>query len=101
MIAAKVGLKNEIVRYNNSQNAVKIWTVGAADDIQEQLRKEFSSAGINYAPKQEGSRKKKNQSIIELDKVTQYLASSNISFKLSIIRANCLTSHTRSCSKKE
>ncbi len=85
VIAAKVGLKNEIVRYNNSQNAVKIWTVRAADDIQEQLRKEFSAAGITYAPKQEGSRKKKNPSIIELDKVTQYLASSEQKYLLQAI----------------
>jgi AIPR protein len=85
VIAAKVGLKNEIVRYNNSQNAVKIWTVRAADDIQEQLRKEFSSAGITYAPKQEGSRKKKNPSIIELDKVTQYLASSEQKYIIQAI----------------
>lgn len=42
VIAAKAGLKNEIVRYNNSQNAVKIWTVRAVDDVQEQLRKELA-----------------------------------------------------------
>jgi len=33
VIAAKSGLRNDIVRYNNSQNAVRIWTVRAADDI--------------------------------------------------------------------
>lgn len=76
VIAAKVGLKNEIVRYNNSQNAVKIWTVRAVDDIQEQLRREFLAIDIDYAPKQAGSRKKRNPNIIELDKVTQFLASS-------------------------
>ena len=70
VIAAKTGLKNEIVRYNNSQNVVKIWTVRAADDVQQQLRAEFAAAGISYAPKQEGSRQKRNPSIIELDKVT-------------------------------
>jgi len=85
VIAAKSGLKNEIVRYNNSQNAVKIWTVRAADDVQQQLRAEFSAAGISYAPKQEGSRKKRNPSIIELDKVTQYLASSEQRYLIQAI----------------
>lgn len=80
VIAAKFGLKNEIVRYNNSQNAVKIWTVRAVDDIQEELRRDFAKFGITYAPKQEGSRKKKSPSTIELDKVTQYLASSEQRF---------------------
>ena len=75
VIAAKGGLKNEIVRYNNSQNAVNIWTVRAVDDIQEQLRQEFQLSDIIYAPKQVGSRKKKNKAIIELDKITQFLAS--------------------------
>lgn len=41
VIAAKQGLRNEIVRYNNSQNAVRIWTVRAADDIQEHFAKNF------------------------------------------------------------
>jgi hypothetical protein len=85
IIAAKTGLKNEIVRYNNSQNAVKIWTVRAADDVQQQLRTEFAAAGINYAPKQEGSRKKRNPTTIELDKVTQYLASSEQQYLIPAI----------------
>jgi hypothetical protein len=85
VISAKVGLKNEIVRYNNSQNAVKIWTVRAVDDIQESLRREFNRVGIQYAPKQEGSRKKKNSSIIELDKVAQFLASSEQQFLIQAI----------------
>ena len=38
VIAAKATLRNEIVRYNNSQNAIKIWTVRAADVVQQQLR---------------------------------------------------------------
>lgn len=75
VIAAKTGLKNEIIRYNNSQNAVRIWAVRAADHIQEELRREFKSCGITYAPKQEGTRRKHSPLIIELDKVTQYLAS--------------------------
>ena len=85
VIAAKVGLKNEIVRYNNSQNAVKIWTVRAVDDIQEQLRKEFQTAGIIYAPKQSGSRQKRDAQTIELDKVTQYLASAEQQYLIQAI----------------
>jgi hypothetical protein len=85
VIAAKVGLKNEIVRFNNSQNAVKIWTVRAVDDIQEQLRRDFAAVQINYAPKQAGSRRKKNTSIIELDKVTQYLASAERKYLIQAI----------------
>jgi hypothetical protein len=85
VIAAKVGLKNEIVRYNNSQNAVKIWTVRAADEIQEQLRKEFHKAGITYAPKQAGSRRKRDALTIELDKVTQYLASAEPPYLIQAI----------------
>jgi len=57
VIAAKTNLKTEIVRYNNSQNAVKIWTVRAAGDIQQRLRHEFTEVKINYAPKQEGARR--------------------------------------------
>jgi hypothetical protein len=85
VIAAKVGLKNEIVRYNNSQNAVRIWTVRAADDIQEQLRKEFQGVGITYAPKQIGSRRKRDALTIELDKVTQYLASAEQQYLIQAI----------------
>lgn len=85
VIAAKIALRNEIVRYNNSQNAVKIWTVRAVDDIQNQLRREFALSSITYAPKQEGARKTRNPSIIELDKVTQYLAASQESFLLQAI----------------
>lgn len=85
VIAAKFGLKNEIVRYNNSQNAVKIWTVRAADEIQEQLRRDFQKAGITYAPKQAGSRRKRDVLTIELDKVTQYLASAEAEYLIQAI----------------
>jgi hypothetical protein len=85
VIAAKATLRNEIVRYNNSQNAIKIWTVRAADTIQQQLRNEFKLVNVSYAPKQEGSRKKKNEITIELDKVTQYLASAGNTFLLQAI----------------
>ena len=85
VIAAKAGLKNEIVRYNNSQNAVRIWTVRAVDDIQEQLRSQFQLAGIIYAPKQSGSRRKRDPMTIELDKVAQYLASAQPEFLIQAI----------------
>lgn len=77
VIAAKSSVRSDIVRYNNSQNAVKIWSVRSADLIQKTLRKEFGDAGINYAPKLAGARKKKDVDIIELDRVTQYIASSH------------------------
>ena len=41
--------------------------------------------GITYASKQEGSRQKKNKSTIELDKVTQYLASAENAFLIQAI----------------
>lgn len=85
VIAAKTGLKNEIVRYNNSQNAVRIWTVRAVDDIQEQLRSQFQVSGITYAPKQSGSRRKRDPMTIELDKVAQYLASAQPEFLIQAI----------------
>ncbi|MCI2263815.1 AIPR family protein [Xanthomonas indica] len=85
VIAARKDLKNEIVRYNNSQNSVKIWTVRAVDDIQERLRKEFAKSNISYAPKQSGSRRKKDGATIELDKVTQYLASAEQDYLIQAI----------------
>lgn len=75
VIAAKQNIRTDIVRYNNSQNAVRIWSVRSADNIQKSLRKEFEAVGVNYAPKLEGARRKKDISIIELDKVAQFLAS--------------------------
>ncbi len=41
--------------------------------------------GIDYAPKQEGSRRKKDLKTIELDKVTQFLASSHNEFLIQSI----------------
>jgi hypothetical protein len=75
VIAAKASVRTDIVRYNNSQNAVRIWSVRSADVIQQALRDQFKGAGLTYAPKIAGARKKKDASIIELDRVTQYLAS--------------------------
>lgn len=85
VIAAKSSIRNDIVRYNNSQNAVRIWSVRAADDIQQTLRTEFKKVDIDYAPKQEGSRRKKDLKTIELDKVTQFLASTQNEFLIQAI----------------
>lgn len=76
VIAAKSSVRSDIVRYNNSQNAVRIWSVRSADLIQQALRADFKDVDITYAPKLAGARKKKDSSIIELDRVTQYIASS-------------------------
>ena len=85
VIAAKASIRTDIVRYNNSQNAVKIWSVRSADEIQQTLRADFKTVGIDYAPKLEGSRRKKDKDIIELDKVSQYLASSTTEFLIQAI----------------
>jgi hypothetical protein len=85
VIAAKASIRTDIVRYNNSQNAVRIWSVRAADDLQQTLRSEFQSVKIDYAPKQEGSRRKKDLTTIELDKVTQFLASTQNDFLIQAI----------------
>lgn len=86
VIAAKDTVKNDVVRFNNSQNAIKIWTVRAVDSTQERLRKEIEKVGITYAPKQSGSRRKVNKDkIIELDRVAQYLAAQQSQFILQAI----------------
>jgi len=75
VVAAKPTLLTDIVRYNNTQNPVKIWAVRSVDPVQERLRESFKNINIQYAPKQEGSRRRKDyQSIMELDRVAQYLA---------------------------
>jgi hypothetical protein len=86
VIAAKEAVKNDVVRFNNSQNAIKIWTVRAVDVIQERLRKDLAKIGIEYAPKQSGSRRKVDEKkIIELDRMAQYLASQDTDFLLTAI----------------
>ena len=85
VIATNATLKNEIIRYNNSQNAVKIWAVRAADNTQKELREELEKVNITYAPKQEGTRKKHSISIIELDKATQFLASREQTYLIQAI----------------
>ena len=51
LVAAKQAVVSDIVRYNNTQNAVKIWTVRAVDQVQKKLSEGFQSIGVSYAPK--------------------------------------------------
>lgn len=88
VIAAAPSIVSDIVRYNNSQNAVKIWAVRSVDDTQERLRSEFLENSITYAPKQAGTKQRRDgQKIIELDKLTQYLASTNGDYLIQAINA--------------
>ncbi|MGU8078470.1 AIPR family protein [Burkholderia pyrrocinia] len=74
VVGAKRALLTDIVRYNNTQNPVKLSAVRLLDPIQESLRSEFSGIGYVYAPKQEGAKTVKSPKRIELDRITQYLA---------------------------
>ncbi|MFZ2652988.1 MAG: AIPR family protein [Burkholderiaceae bacterium] len=74
VVAAKKALLTDIVRYNNTQNPVKLSAVRLLDPIQEALRQSFDKIGYSYAPKQEGARLARNPKKIELDRVAQYLA---------------------------
>lgn len=86
VIAAKDAVKNDVVRFNNSQNAIKIWTVRAVDSTQERLRGDMNEIGLDYAPKQSGSRRRRDKSkIIELDRVAQFLAAQNNRFLIQAI----------------
>lgn len=76
VVEAKGNIRNDVVLYNNSQNAVKIWTVRAADKTQRRLRDDFQKIGVSYAPKA-GKKKARKGSVIELDKVAQYLAAAH------------------------
>jgi hypothetical protein len=67
----------DIVRFNNTQNPVKLSAVRLLDPIQESLRSAFMTIGYSYAPKQEGAKAVKNSKRIELDRITQYLASTS------------------------
>jgi hypothetical protein len=75
VVGAKKTLLTDIVRYNNTQNPVRLSAVRLLDPIQESLRVAFDTIGYIYAPKQEGARVAKNLRRIELDKIAQYLAS--------------------------
>jgi hypothetical protein len=73
VVGAKKALLTDIVRFNNTQNPVRLSAVRLLDPIQESLRSAFATIGYSYAPKQEGA-KLKNVKRIELDRATQYLA---------------------------
>jgi hypothetical protein len=74
IVGAKRALLTDIVRYNNTQNPVKLAAVRLLDPIQESLRSAFSTVDYMYAPKQEGAKTVKSPKRIELDRITQYLA---------------------------
>jgi hypothetical protein len=74
VVQAKKTLLTDIVRYNNTQNPVKLSAVRLLDPIQESLRNAFLTIDYSYAPKQEGARLVKNPKLIEIDKAAQYLA---------------------------
>jgi hypothetical protein len=74
VVGAKKALLTDIVRYNNTQNPVKLAAVRLLDPIQESLRSSFATVEYMYAPKQEGAKTVKSPKRIELDRITQYLA---------------------------
>ncbi len=74
IVGAKKALLTDIVRYNNTQNPVKLAAVRLLDPIQESLRSAFATIDYVYAPKQEGAKTAKSAKRIELDRITQYLA---------------------------
>ncbi|WP_234774741.1 AIPR family protein [Paraburkholderia tropica] len=74
VVGAKKTLLTDIVRYNNTQNPVKLSAVRLLDPIQEGLRVAFQTIDYTYAPKQEGAKLVKNPKRIELEKIAQYLA---------------------------
>jgi AIPR protein len=74
IVGAKKALLTDIVRFNNTQNPVKLSAVRLLDPIQESLRSAFTSIDYSYAPKQEGAKIVKSPKRIELDRITQYLA---------------------------
>jgi len=86
VVGAKKTILTDIVRYNNTQNPVKLSAVRLLDPIQEGLRNSFLSIDYSYAPKQEGARVNKNPKRIELDKIAQYLAAMSEETILDAVR---------------
>ena len=78
LVAANDAVVAEIVRYNNTQNAVRIWTVRAADSLQERLRVALAEVGVNYAPKPEKGRILGGSGVVVLDRLAQYLAAREV-----------------------
>jgi hypothetical protein len=86
VVAAKKALLTDIVRYNNTQNQVKLSAVRLLDPVQEGLRQSFNKIDYSYAPKQEGARLARNPKKIELDRIAQYLAATNEDTILDAVR---------------
>jgi hypothetical protein len=87
VVAASQAVVSDIVRFNNTQNAVRIWTVRAADKIQEALRNSFLKIGVDYAPKPEGSRSQpKGDKVISLDRIAQFLAARNSNTLIAAVK---------------
>ena len=74
VVGARKALLTDIVRYNNTQNPVKLSAVRLLDPIQESLRSKLANHGYTYAPKQEGAKLQRSPQRIELERITQYLA---------------------------
>ncbi|XQM36062.1 AIPR protein [Cupriavidus sp. H19C3] len=74
IVGARKALLTEIVRYNNTQNPVKLSAVRLLDPIQESLRSKLTPYGYTYAPKQEGAKLQRSSTKIDLERITQYLA---------------------------
>lgn len=86
VVGAKKTILTDIVRYNNTQNPVKLSAVRLLDPIQEGLRNSFLAIDYSYAPKQEGARVIKHPKRIELDKIAQYLAAMSEETILDAVR---------------
>ncbi len=74
VVGARKALLTEIVRYNNTQNPVKLSAVRLLDPTQESLRQRLAAHEYVYAPKQEGAKLLRSVKRIELERITQYLA---------------------------
>lgn len=86
VVAAKKALLTDIVRYNNTQNPVKLSAVRLLDPIQEALRQSFQAIDYVYAPKQEGARLIRSSKRIDLDRIAQYLAAMSEDTILDAVR---------------
>ncbi|BET13432.1 AIPR family protein [Pandoraea sputorum] len=74
LVGARKALLTDIVRYNNTQNPVRVSAVRLLDPIQEALRSKLIKHDYVYAPKQEGAKLQRSRTRIDLERITQYLA---------------------------
>lgn len=77
VVGARKSLLTDIVRYNNTQNPVRLSAVRLLDPIQESIRSKLAPLDYKYAPKQEGAKLSRNAKRIELERITQYLGALN------------------------